>query len=374
MNSISSNNNRVNYQYFPELPAELNEKIFSYIPLEKRGYPIQNALQKKEIILNITIQEQQILIKNLVLSLINNINKNYVEIISELIILLRSKGLICGSDLWTIKKESTALMFQIANLIKDIPYKDLNIENALNQCANLPASFEHFASVVGLLKLEKKANEETPFLKLEILEGIARGYIYLDFVDCAKQIINKIELLIPELESNILVVYIILECIFAACLYKKQFQLAAEIPTLSKLEKIERQNLIEEYQEFSRMSLDQLKEKIKDSKVQKYLVAAGHFSLICDCVSDKFDDTQWEEILYLESTLHKNIDTLSYLPKIVSKSTRIDAAYHILTNCLLNKGFLKEAQKIAELHKAQLDCSEASSLDNFKQINDYKEF
>ena len=393
MNSIS-NNNGANYQYFPELPAELNEKIFSYIPSEKRGYPIQNALQKKEITLNITIQEQQILIKNLVRSLINNIDKNYVEIIAQLTKLLKSSGLICGSDLWTIKKESTTLMFQIANLIKDIPYKDLNIENVLNHCGNLPASFEHFAFVVGLLKWEKKANEETPHMKYDLLARIAQNYIYLDFVDCAKQIVNKIELLEPDLDKVLISATGFLENVFEACFYKKQFQLASEIPTLmNKVKKIERQNLIEKYQEFSRMSLDQLKEKIDDLEVRKYLVGAGHFGLICDWLSDELDDDQWEEILFLESSLHNNIDTLSYLPKIVSKSTRIYVAYHILTERLLNKGFLKEAEIITETlepvlaakesrvlnfeemrHEAKFGYDDESSLDIFKQINDYKEF
>ncbi|CDZ81354.1 hypothetical protein BN1013_01890 [Candidatus Rubidus massiliensis] len=404
MNTNNINDINKNYQLFPQLPEDLNHLIFSYIPIQERANTTQLSKETKVVALNITKNEQQFAIKSLVKALIDNIDKSYKTIIEDLKKFLKPQELISGSHLLAVKENAIKVMFALALIVKDVPYQDLNIEKAFKTCEkNLPVCFEKFPYIVNLLKMEKRASDTYEVsVQVSMLGDIATHYVYLG-LDYAKNLINLIIELKDDLQENDLIHYNnALRDIFETCLITNQLDLAYELLNkmtkvsdkcnvqlhsfkelkqlsigkviamthdidviLAKyhdnivlnaqqnLEKIEDCNLLKQKYPNFHLLIDFVMKKDSNLILKAYLIANGHFQTVIHDLPP-IDDDSWEKILILEANLHKNSTVTSFLDKIINQDLKKYVAHQIIYNSLLRKGFLNEAQELADSIKNEL--------------------
>ena len=167
-------------------PDELLANFFSYLTIKELSSNVLVSKKFKQITVKTASSEQLIILKNLVKAFINRLNPDlYVKEIKELKIFCDNKYLSKSLNLIDLKNDLNDSYLILANILKDIPYADLKIEDIFTHEDLIHSQFFlQFVNTLSLLKLEKKAlKEEDSLQKIELLKEVALEAVHGDFSD-----------------------------------------------------------------------------------------------------------------------------------------------------------------------------------------------
>ena len=188
--------------HFNDFPDELLINFFSYLKIKELSSNVLVSKKFKQITIKTTSSEQLIILKNLVKTFIRELDPNlYQKEIKELKIFCDNKYLSKAMNLIDLKKDLNDFYLILANILKDIPYADLKIEDTLTHEDLVNSQFFlEFVNTLSLLKLEKEALKEADNLeKMKLLKEVALDAVHWDCSDKAIFLLKNIKnLAFPE--------------------------------------------------------------------------------------------------------------------------------------------------------------------------------
>lgn len=188
LNGLNPKSLHVNYgkNLLDDLPNELLINFFSYLKIKELSCNVLVSKKFKQITLNTASFEQLLVLKNLVKTFIHKLNPDlYAKEINELKIFCDNKYLSKSINLIGLKNDLEDSYRILANILKEIPYSDLKIEEIITQQDLVNSPFLlYFANILSFLKLEKSAlKEEDNLKKIALLKEMALDAVHWDFSD-----------------------------------------------------------------------------------------------------------------------------------------------------------------------------------------------
>ena len=177
------------------LPDELLGKIFSYLNSSEKASNTYVNKQFKTITIKSESLAQSLLFENFIREIKSYIDKKkYPTVIQELNKLISSHPLSKSRSLISLKEELAKMIFPLAEILKEVSYKDLSFDT-LHQKVEIPLDFlEKLFIANGLLKLEIFYNQTSDMEDLpEALVSLAETFIYKGYASKGLEIFARAE-------------------------------------------------------------------------------------------------------------------------------------------------------------------------------------